>query len=333
MSDIKSGFLLINEKALVQYFDEDAKKILGITEDLINKKVDVLIKDPSLLDSINEAIDSKCVFSREVKLTADPTKSLSLKIEPYRFQDQDGFFILITDLSKLRRLEGLQKEFVANVSHELRTPLTSIRMASESLQMGAINDPKMRDKFLSNIQREADRLTRLVNELLVLARLDNKLTLHTSKFNMVELLNDVFTTMKYHADLNDITLLSDFSEDFPIMEGDKDRIQQVLINLTDNAIKCNRKNGSVTLNAKNLGKGIEIQVVDTGIGIHGIDLDKIFDRFFRVDKSRSRVTGGTGLGLSIVKDMIEAHHGKIKVESEINVGTTFTINLPWKQPK
>lgn len=333
MSDIKSGFLLIDEKSLVQYFDEDAKKILGITEDLINKKVDVLIKDPSLLGSINEAINSKCVFSREVKLTADPTKSLSLKIEPYRFQEQDGFFILITDLSKLRRLEGLQKEFVANVSHELRTPLTSIRMASESLQMGAVNDPKMRDKFLSNIQREADRLTRLVNELLVLARLDNKLTLHTSKFNMVELLNDVFTTMKYHADLNDITLLSDFPEDFPIMEGDKDRIQQVLINLTDNAIKCNRKNGSVTLNAKNMGKGIEIQVIDTGIGIHGIDLDKIFDRFFRVDKSRSRVTGGTGLGLSIVKDMIEAHHGKIKVESEVNVGTTFTINLPWKQPK
>lgn len=333
MSDIKNGFLLIDANSVVQYFDEEAKNILDINEDLINKKIDTLIKDTSLLESINEAIASKCVLLREVKLLEDESKFLSLKIEPYRFQNQDGFFIIITDLSKLRRLEGLQKEFVANVSHELRTPLTSIRMASESLQMGAVNDPKMRDKFLSNIQREADRLTRLVNELLVLARLDNKLTLHNSEFDMVELLSDVYTAMKYHADLNDITLVADFPEDFPSMEGDKDRIQQVLINLTDNAIKCNRKNGSATLYARNVGDNIEIKVVDTGIGIHGIDLDKIFDRFFRVDKSRSRVTGGTGLGLSIVKDMIEAHHGKIKVESEVNIGTTFTINLPWKQPK
>src|SRR5205085_8496246 len=121
---------------------------------------------------------------------------------------ESGFILLATDLSDLRKLEGLQREFVANVSHELRTPLTSIKMAAESLQLGAISDERMKSKFLSNIQREADRLTRLVNELLVIANLDNKVTLHISKFDPVELLNDVVNVMRYHADLNDITLIA-----------------------------------------------------------------------------------------------------------------------------
>ncbi|MEK7434610.1 MAG: ATP-binding protein [Cyanobacteriota bacterium] len=332
-SNIKSGFLVIDSNSIVQYFDEEAKEILNINEDLLNKKIDVLVKDSFLLLSINEAIKSKTVFTKEVKLEEDLSKTLSLKIEPFKFLDHDGFFILISDLTKLRKLEDMQKEFVANVSHELRTPLTSIKMASESLQMGAMNDPKMRDKFLSNIQREADRLSRLVNELLVLARLDNKITLQTTRFNTFEMLDDIVTVMKHHADLNDITLISDFDEELPFIEADKDRIQQVLINLTDNGIKCNKKNGAVTLYARNIGDSIEIKVIDTGIGIHKVDIDKVFDRFFRVDKSRSRVTGGTGLGLSIVKDLIVAHGGDICVESEVNVGTSFIIKLPWRQKR
>ncbi|MFN8673554.1 MAG: ATP-binding protein [Candidatus Sericytochromatia bacterium] len=332
MSDnIKSGFLLIDSTSSVQYFDDDAKEILGITEDLLNKKIDALVTDHALLSSIHEAMDSKSILVKEVTLEDDMSKILSLKVEPFKFLEHDGFFILISDLSKLRKLEEMQKEFVANVSHELRTPLTSIRMASETLQMGAINDEKMRDKFLSNIQREADRLTRLVNELLVLARLDNKVKLQISKINTVEMLTDVFTVMKHHADLNDITLNKDFPEDLPLIEADRDRIQQVLINLTDNGIKCNRKNGAVTIFAKATNDNLEIKIIDTGIGIHKVDIDKIFDRFFRVDKSRSRVTGGTGLGLSIVKDLIVAHGGNITVESEVNVGTTFCIVLPLKQ--
>ena len=195
--------------------------------------------------------------------------------------------------------------------------------------MGAIENPKFKERFLSNIQREADRLTRLVNELLVISNLeDAKTTLHLSSFDLAGLLDDVMSTMEPHARVNDIELVGDFPSALPSMFADRDRVLQVLINLVDNAIKCNRPAGTVTLKVEVQEQSIHAQIVDTGIGIPDIDLPRIFNRFFRVDKSRSRVTGGTGLGLSIVKDIIEAHQGQIEVESTLNVGTTFHIYLP-----
>lgn len=260
-----------------------------------------------------------------------PAQNPELAVLASLYPVPDGKLLVLSDVTPLRRLESLQREFIANVSHELRTPLTAVRMAAESLQMGAISDERLKSKFLSNIQREADRLTRLVNELLVLANVDGgKMALQLSCFDPVELFQDVMSTMEHHAELNDIRLVGDFPDTLPCLEADRDRLQQILINLTDNAIKCNRPNGSVTLRAVADDEGLQIQVADTGIGIPAIDLPRIFERFFRVDKARSRVTGGTGLGLSIVKDLIEAHGGHIDVTSEIDVGTTFTIRLYYK---
>lgn len=330
MSEFKNGVILIDENSSIQYIDEIASSVLGLNEDSTDKKLDSLINDESFHQLIKQSIETNSSSSSEIYPEWAREKTLFVKITPYQTKNDKGFMIVVTDLTSLRRLEGMQKEFVANVSHELRTPLTSIKMAAESLQLGAISDDRMKDKFLSNIQREADRLTRLVNELLVLANLDNKVTLHISGFNPGELLSDVVTVMRHHASLNDITLIDDFEEELPLMQADKDRIQQVIINLTDNAIKCNRQNGKVTLSARPEGDYLTVKVKDTGIGIHKVDIDKIFDRFFRVDRSRSRVTGGTGLGLSIVKDIIVAHGGSINVESEVDVGTTFIIKLPFK---
>jgi signal transduction histidine kinase len=332
LSEFRNGIVIIDDNAIIQYINDLAKDILMLDDSSISSSIRDLVKDHNILDLLDKSFSSGLVESRELNPTWNENKTINIKIEPYKTSKESGFIVLATDLTNLRKLEGLQREFVANVSHELRTPLTSIKMAAESLQLGAISDDRMKSKFLSNIQREADRLTRLVNELLVLANLDNKVTLHTSKFDPVELLNDVVNVMRYHADLNDITLVADFPEQIQPMEADKDRIQQVLINLTDNAIKCNRQNGKATLYARHNGDKLEIKVIDTGIGIHKVDINRIFDRFFRVDRSRSRVTGGTGLGLSIVKDIIEAHGGTINVESEVDVGTTFIINLPYKSP-
>lgn len=332
MSDFKNGIVILNNDFSIQYIDDSAKSILKLDDSSINSKITELIKDDELENLLNKSKASDNAETNEFCPTWDEEKTLFVKVENYKTSKETGMFVFLTDLSNLRRLEGMQKEFVANVSHELRTPLTSIKMAAESLQLGAISDEKMRNKFLSNIQREADRLTRLVNELLIIANLDNKVTLHISKFDPAELLWDVVTVMRYHADLNDITLIDRFPEILPPMEADKDRIQQVLINLTDNAIKCNRQNGKVTLEAFEENGFLVVKVIDTGIGIHKVDIDKIFDRFFRVDRSRSRVTGGTGLGLSIVKDIIVAHGGTINVESEVDVGTTFIIKLPFKTP-
>jgi len=330
LSEFKNGVILLDDSLSIQYIDDIAISVLDLSSDVLGKDINSFVKDDTFLELINQTKNTNLESSSEIYPDWSREKTLFVKIKPYKTKNEQGYMLVVTDLTSLRRLEGMQKEFVANVSHELRTPLTSIKMAAESLQLGAISDDRMKDKFLSNIQREADRLTRLVNELLVLANLDNKVTLHISSFNPGELLSDVVTVMRHHATLNDITLIDDFEEELPIMQADKDRIQQVIINLTDNAIKCNRQSGKVTLSAKPEGDFLTVKVIDTGIGIHKVDIDKIFDRFFRVDRSRSRVTGGTGLGLSIVKDIIVAHGGSINVESEVDVGTTFIIKLPFK---
>jgi two-component system phosphate regulon sensor histidine kinase PhoR len=323
LSLINIGVIYIQKNGNIKYCDPFSKSLLELEE---KSSIFDKLSNKEISDFILSEVDKNTSEIKEFSFNQNNNcKVLSVKVEKI---SENDFIINIIDLSKIRKLENLQRDFVANVSHELRTPLTSIKMAAESLQIGAISDEKMKYKFLSNIQREADRLTRLVNELLVLANLDNKVTLHISKFNFSELLNDIVTTMKYHADLNDILLIGDFPENLPFIEADRDRLHQVLINLVDNAIKCNKQNGKVTLYSRLDDNKIIIKVIDTGIGIHKVDIERIFDRFFRVDKSRSRVTGGTGLGLSIVKDIITAHNGKIEVESEVNVGTTFTITLP-----
>jgi signal transduction histidine kinase len=250
-------------------------------------------------------------------------------------KQDDEILVSVHDWSAVYKLGNMQQDFVANVSHELRTPLTAIRMAAESLHMGAMKDERMRAKFLNNIQGEADRLTRLVNELLTVANLMGRPVLHMSAFDLQQLAEQVESTLEHHAKLANVQLIVRCPDDVPAIEADRDRLQQVLINLVDNAIKFTPASGAVTLDissAKN-GQEVRCQVIDSGIGIPPIDLPRIFERFYRVDKARSRVTGGVGLGLSIVKDIIEAHHGKITVTSEVNKGTTFTIELPVKQPQ
>ncbi len=243
-------------------------------------------------------------------------------------QTECGTLLAVQNRTLIHRLANMQQDFVANVSHELRTPLTSIRMAAESLQMGAMANDKLRTKFASNIQREAERLTRLVNELLVVANLHGRPVLHLTDFGLSELSQEVIGTLDPHAELNHVQLKLVSPPDLPTVRWDRDRIQQVLINLVDNALKFTPASGCVTLALRQEGEHAEIRVSDTGIGIPEIDRPRIFDRFYRVDKSRSRVTGGVGLGLSIVKDIIVAHKGTIDVSSEINQGTTFTILLP-----
>lgn len=240
----------------------------------------------------------------------------------------DGTVLAVHNWTMIHRLANMQQDFVANVSHELRTPLTSIRMAAESLQMGAMGNEKMRSKFASNIQREAERLTRLVNELLVVANLHGRPKMHLTDFTLWDLAQEVVGTLEPHAQLNNVQLELEATPDLPMVRWDRDRIQQVLINLVDNALKFTPASGRVGLAIAEKGDFLELRVSDTGIGIPEVDRPRIFDRFYRVDKSRSRVTGGVGLGLSIVKDIIVAHKGNVTVESVVNSGTTFIIMLP-----
>ncbi len=328
MSLFQDGVLILNAEGQLLTASLEAQEIL-----------DLSTPDTELFDQVNqkyiqplrEAAHSQQAPQERELVVKQPnrTRSLSVRVESIKEGEQQRWLVLLRDLTAVKRLESVEREFITNVSHELRTPLTSIKMAAESLQMGAMTNEKFKERFLSNIQREADRLTRLVNELLVLSNVqDAKTALHPSSFGLEDLLQDVMSTMEPHARVNDIELVQEGQTTGVSLYADRDRILQVLINLVDNAIKCNRPNGSVTLKSDFDNQRIQFSIRDTGIGIPPIDLPHIFDRFFRVDKSRSRVTGGTGLGLSIVKDIIEAHGGEIRVESEVNLGTTFIIDLP-----
>lgn len=323
---------MVDAEGVLVFADPEFAEILGEAPEGYSGAYSEFLTEPEILKTIDAALESQRPQSNEFVMSVqDKQKTLSFHVRPYARDSQQGWLLKLADLTALKRLEAIEREFITNVSHELRTPLTSIKMAAESLQMGAIGNQKLKDRFLSNIQREADRLTRLVNELLVLANVqDAKTTLHPSSFDLDGLLDDVMSTMQPHSRVNDIDLIGNFDDNLPVMVADRDRLLQVLINLVDNAIKCNRPNGSVTLEAKTEAQKVRFKVIDTGIGIPSLDVHRIFDRFFRVDKARSRVTGGTGLGLSIVKDIIEAHGGSIDVESTVNVGTTFIIELPIK---
>jgi len=333
-ANFRDGVLILGRSGRVLFVDPEAADILRLaglpSDELVGKNLSTEAADSILCDLWHQFQAKGEQINRDY-IPGDDDRAFSLSVEPFSLPEQEGgALFVVRDLTALRRLEQIQRDFVANVSHELRTPLTSIRMAAESLQLGAISDQRLKSKFLSNIQREADRLTRLVNELLILARIDGKTPLKLSLFDPCQLFQDVFMTMEHHSELNDIRLNWEVPESLPQVEGDRDRLNQVFINLVDNAIKCNRPGGSVTLFARPEADVLRVGVIDTGIGIPPIDLPHIFDRFYRVDKARSRVTGGTGLGLSIVKDLIEAHGGKITVDSQLDVGTTFTIHLPWR---
>ncbi len=234
--------------------------------------------------------------------------------------------ILLRDITNLRRLETMRRDFVANVSHELRTPLSSVMAMTETLLDGALEDEEVARHFLRTIMRETDRLVRLTADLLDLSRAETR-PVSRSESNIAALIRDVAGRLSSQTAKASITMTIEVPEHLTV-ECDEDEIGQVLMNLIENAVKYTPREGSVTITARMQETQIEVEVADTGIGILHQDLPRLFERFYRVDKARSRQSGGTGLGLSIVKHIIERHHGGLWVRSEYNHGTVFGFSLP-----
>lgn len=237
------------------------------------------------------------------------------------------YLVVLTDLSELRRLEQVRSDFVANVSHELRTPLASIRANAEALMEVPPEDIAMQQRFLHTIVQQTERLTRITDDLLVLAQAEARPVPLTQPVVLAAVVQSLLQQLKPQADKASVEIVAQVPEDF-IVYAQRDYLEQILWNLLDNAIKYNRPGGRVTVRAQHTPEGSEIIVEDTGIGIPHEHLSRIFERFYRVDKARSRATGGTGLGLSIVKHLVESHGGKVWVESEWNVGSRFGVVLP-----
>jgi len=241
----------------------------------------------------------------------------------------DGVIIVLQDITKHMKLDNMRKEFVANVSHEIRTPLTTIKSYTETLIDGALDEHTLATNFLQTINTEADRMTRIVKDLLELSQLDNnKMELHFQPVNLVELVRTnaerhAVTAARLHRTVNFTTE----TEDMPV-EIDPERINQVLNNIVSNSLKYSGENAVVNILLEEAGHYYRVYVKDNGMGIPKEDLRRIFERFYRVDKARSRQLGGTGLGLSIAKEIMEAHGGKISASSELGRGTTMILRFP-----
>lgn len=238
--------------------------------------------------------------------------------------------LLFQNLTAMRKLETVRRDFVSNVSHELRTPLASLKALTETLQSGALNDPPAAERFLSQMDEEIDNLTQMVQELLELSKIESgKVPLLKKTIAPIELVYPAIKRMELQAERAKIELINQCADDLPLIEADPARMQQVLVNLIHNAIKFTPPNGQITVAAEEKEKYVIFSVKDTGVGIPEEDLDRIFERFYKADRARS--SGGTGLGLSISRHLIEAHQGKIWVESVQGNGSTFFFSLPIKR--
>ena len=242
---------------------------------------------------------------------------------------RDGAILVFHDLTRLRELEAVRQEFVANVSHELRTPLSLIKSAAETLLDGGMGDPQTLGRFLEIIDRHANRLTLLIDDLLLLSTLDSgRMRLQPHPVALRSAVQDVLDDFSGRAKRRGTSLINEVPAAL-VARADPDRLRQVLSNLVDNAIKYGRTEGSALVAAQARADGmVEIRVRDDGPGIPPEAQSRIFERFYRVDKARSREQGGTGLGLAIVKHVVQAHGGEVSVESAPGEGTTFCFTLP-----
>ena len=306
----------------------DAAKKLFAKENLSDLSLDYMF---SLLNYDKNNFD---VDASDVPAVTYNDRIYELYFGNIRYRDvekmREGIILVIHDVTQSYSLDRSRREFVANVSHELRTPLTTIRMVIESLAGDeSISSNELNKSFLSMADAESARMEVLIKNLLTLSQLDSKtVQLNMRPMNITESLESIATTLAYTAEKKDQTLTFTGTHEPLMVYGDKIRVEQIIINIATNAVKYTGEGGTIELGLRDAGSNVEITVKDTGVGIPKDDLPRLFERFYRVEKARSSDKGGTGLGLAIAKEFAMAHGGDITVESEVGVGTTFTITLP-----
>ncbi|QSZ27935.1 HAMP domain-containing protein [Aceticella autotrophica] len=332
LKSIINGVIAFDNYEKILLINDTAKKILNIEDNgIIGKHILDVVRNSKLHDLIENIIINKEYSIKNLELNTF-NKYLKIYTSPIihpQTLKKIGFVVVINDVTEVRKLERIRSDFVANVSHELRTPLTSIQGFVETLRNGAIEDSETRNKFLNIIEFETERLTRLINDILSLSEIENvKEGLITEEVAIDKEINDIFYIIEKSAYNKNIKLIKDLNCDNLKINSNRDRLRQMIINLIDNGIKYTPEGGFVKVTTKKLNNNIIITVEDSGIGIAAENIPRLFERFYRVDKGRSRKLGGTGLGLAIVKHIVESMKGNIAVESEVGKGTKFIIYLP-----
>ena len=261
-------------------------------------------------------------------------RTLALYLTPFSDKAQGGVLILLHDVTEQHRNEERRKEFVANVSHELRTPLTNVRSYAETIRDAGDDIPRdMENNFLDIIITETDRMTHIVQDLLTLSRLDSgRSEMNMARFPFSAAIDSVLRSTELEARRHKHELTHDYTENLPLIMGDRGRIEQVMLNVLSNAVKYTPDGGHIRATAGSEGETVWMEVADDGIGIPEADRSRIFERFYRVDKARSRESGGTGLGLSIATEIVQRHHGSLTLVDRPGPGTTVRLELPITQP-
>jgi two-component system, OmpR family, phosphate regulon sensor histidine kinase PhoR len=324
------GLLLLDRHRKIYLANRSFKNLFGIKTELRGKTIMEALRLHELAELVERVETEGQVFDHELKLPELSGRWLRVNaaVISNSAGEREGTILVFHDLTRLKQLERTREDFVANVSHELRTPLSLIKGYVETLLDGARNDPAIAERFLKIIERNAERLDLLIQDLLTISALESgRMQLNLQPANLSLLVEKVFADLHSKAKNKSVQLVNKLPE--LIARADENRLEQVLANLVDNAIKYGRAQGRVTVGGKKLDDGkVEIFVQDDGPGIPAESLDRVFERFYRVDKARSRDQGGTGLGLSIVKHIVHAHGGEVWARSDLGKGATFFFTLP-----
>lgn len=318
----KHGEIVVANHAYYEVFSPDQqvenKNYIGFIDDSIEKLIIESFRTEKVIyDQIE--VDINNVHTKYFDVSCVPILSKSKK-------KLQGMVVVLHDITNLQKLENLRREFVANVSHELKTPITSIKGFAETLIEGAKNDEQSLDMFLNIILKESNRIESLVMDLLDLSHIEQQTEIETNYMNLSELAYNTIDNLQTQAINKNIEIQPEIEKDV-IIEAHENKIAQVITNLLSNAINYSLEDNKVIVRVFREGKKVNLEIQDFGIGISAKDQKHIFERFYRVDKARSRDSGGTGLGLSITKHIVEAHNGRININSRLGEGSTFKVTF------
>ena len=323
LDQMTDGVLIADSQGLIQFANPAAGRLFQ-TSNPTHRSLTEVIRNHLLVEAWRRCQQTGQMQTESVEV---PTRHQFLQLVVIPDTHASGSLLLVQDLTRLRRLETVRRDFVSNLSHELRTPLASLKALAETLHEGALEDPPAARQFIDQIQVEVDALTQMANELLELSKIESgRFTLDLAPVAACDLLDSASKRMQLQAERAGLRLRVECAANLPKVHIDSQRLEQVLVNLIHNAVKFTRAGGEVVLSADPDDNSVRFGVCDTGIGIPEDEVSRIFERFYRVDKSRTG--SGTGLGLSIAKHIVEAHRGRIWAESREGRGSTFFFTIP-----
>ncbi len=326
LQQMTDGVVIADMFGRIQLFNEAAEKLFNIpASTALNRSLAEVLRDHRLVE-----LWQKCTSTDQEQAVYLEFRQLNLFLQciatPLQESLPGSVLLLFQDLTRIRRLETVRRDFISNISHELRTPLASLKALTETLQDGALDDPPAARRFLAKMETEVDALGHMVSELLELTRIESgKVPLQLNAERPIDLLKPANDRLIVQAERNNLTILLNCPEDLPLVLADSPRMQQVIVNLLHNAIKFTPPGGQITIGALQANESVIFFIEDTGVGIAADDLSRIFERFYKADRARSG--GGTGLGLAISRHLVEAHGGKIWVESIETKGSRFSFSL------